>query len=79
MVLDVCHISYSYLHIFAIYNANYFFYYLDNWTPSAGFLNTQSNKMPITVGMIVGTCVVLTLGVVIFIFISRCVKIYYSQ
>lgn len=33
-----------------------------------------SNNLPITVGVIVGTCVVLTVGVVIFIFISRCVK-----
>lgn len=53
---------------------HYFFYSLDNWTPSAGFLDTQTKKMPITVGMIVGTCVVLTLGVVIFIFVSRYVK-----
>lgn len=59
--------------IAAINNAKYIFF-SDNGTTSSGLHRTPSNNLPITVGVIVGTCVVLTVGVVIFIFISRCVK-----
>lgn len=79
MVLDDCHISYNYLYIIAINNGKICVYFLDNWTASTGFIISPSNNMSITVGMIVGTCVVLTIGVVIFIFISRCVKNISSQ
>lgn len=39
-----------------------------------GLVYTPSNNLPVTVGVIVGTGVALTVGVVIFIFILRYVK-----
>lgn len=46
----------------------------DNETVSRRLHSTPSNNTPVTVGVIVGTCVALTVGVVIVFFISRCVQ-----
>lgn len=59
--------------IAAIINKNYIFY-SENGTTSSGLHSMPTNNLSITVGVIVGTCVVLTVGVVIFIFFSRCVQ-----
>lgn len=61
----------SYLYIFATIMH---FFSVGNDAAPTGFLDMPSNSQPITVGVIVGTCVALTIGVTIFIFILRCVK-----
>lgn len=60
-----------------INNRKICFYFLDNWMLFIGFIILLLNNMFIIVGMIVGICVVLIIGVVIFIFILWCVKIYF--
>lgn len=74
MVLDDCYISYNYFYIIVINNGKICFYFLDNWIVFIGFIILLLNNMFIIVGMIVGICVVLIIGVVIFIFILWCVK-----
>lgn len=54
------------------------YYNLGNGADTVKTLNKQSTNLPVTVGVIVATCVVLTVGVVIFIFILRCVKHHIS-
>lgn len=49
----------------------FYHYHLGDGSATAESLYATSNNLPVTVGVIVGTCLVLTVGVVIFIFILR--------
>lgn len=62
------------LHLISLQLIIKLYFYSDNGTDYSGLHTTPPSTLPITVGVVVGTCVVLTLGVVIFIFISRCVQ-----
>lgn len=57
------------------------FYYLVNDETDNGLLSTQTNNIHIIVGAIVCTCIVLTIGVVIFIYILRYVykRIFFTE
>lgn len=57
---------------YAMNNIDFYYYHFGNG--AAESLYTSSNNLPVTVGVVVGTCVVITIGVVIFIIILRYVK-----
>lgn len=59
---------------YAKYNMEFYYDHLGDGAATAESLYMSSSNLPVTVGVIIGTCVVLTVGVVVFIFILRYVK-----
>lgn len=59
---------------YAIHNIEFYYDHLGDVAATAESLDMSSSNLPVTVGVIIGTCVVLTVGVVVFIFILRYVK-----
>lgn len=63
---------------YAIYYIAFYYDHLGDGAATAESLYMSSSNLPVTVGVIIGTCVFLTVGVVVFIFILRYVKHYSS-
>lgn len=47
------------------------YYHLGNGADIVKSLNRSSNNQPVTIGVIVGACVLLTIGVIVLIFFLR--------